>query len=422
MGNSSRHHFVHSLSKGLGWAWLLCFLLGELWVKAEPVRLGCEVLADLRYAPLKGKRVGLITNPSGVDRRQRSTIDALRTAPGVKLVALFAPEHGLHGDVTAGREFPDSVDARTGLPVYSLYGPGPVRKPTPSMLKQVDVLVYDIQDTGCRSYTYISTLGLAMEACGEAGKEFIILDRPNPLGGLRVEGPVLDPAFRSFVGEWRIPYLYGMTCGELARMIAREGWIRKSCKLTIVPMKGWKRSMTWRHTGLAWVPTSPNIPYPDSPLYYPCTGFLGALGGVNIGIQFKKPFECVTAPWLDANKLSRALNRAPLRGLKFHPFHMRQQGWAQHGIWIEFTDPARAQLFAVNFHVIDAVRATAGVDLYQEAVKSEKSFSLLDRVVGTDAVRKALERRAPAGSIIKSWQPAEDAFRKNRSPYLIYRD
>jgi uncharacterized protein YbbC (DUF1343 family) len=401
---------------------LWCGLLLPWLVQAADVRLGNEVLADLRYAPLKGKRIGLITNPSGVDRRQRSTVDALRAAPGVKLVALFAPEHGLHGDFPAGQEFRDSMDKRTGLPIYSLYGPGPTRKPTPAMLKNIDALVYDIQDAGCRSYTYISTLGLAMEACGELDKEFVVLDRPNPVGGARVEGPMLEPAFRSFIGQWQIPYLYGMTCGELARMINREGWIHRSCKLTIVPMKGWKRSMTWRHTGLPWVATSPNIPRGDSPLYYPCTGFLGALGGVNIGIQLKKPFECVTAPWLDANKLSRALNRAGLRGIKFHPLSTLHQGTAQRGVWIEFKDPARARLFAVNFHVIEAVRATSGIDLYAEAIKSNRSFSLLDRVMGTDKVRQALDKRVSAKTIVKSWEAGEEAFRKRREPYLIYRD
>jgi uncharacterized protein YbbC (DUF1343 family) len=390
--------------------------------QAQAVRLGNEVLVDLDFAPLRGKRVGLITNPSGVDRRRQSTLDVLRRARGVKLVALFAAEHGLASDYPAGHEFPNAVDRRTSLPVYSLYGPGPVRKPTPAMLKNIDALVYDIQDTGCRSYTYISTMGLAMEACGENDKEFIVLDRPNPIGGLRIEGPTLDPAFKSFVGQWQIPYLYGMTCGELARMINREGWIRKPCKLTIVPMKGWKRSMVWRDTGLTWVPTSPNIPHRDSPLYYPCTGLLGALGGVNIGIQIGRPFECVTAPWLDAEKLSRALNRAGSPGIQFRPFTTTLSGTTQRGVEISFTDPARARLFAVNFHVLDAIRATAGVNLYESAVNSGKSFSLLDRVMGTDLTRAALARHTSATALAKSWQAGEDAFRKRRAPYLVYPD
>src|SRR6185503_4010549 len=204
---------------------------------APPARvwLGNEVLELQRFEVLRGKKIGLITNPSGSNSHRRSTVDVLRAAPGVRLVALFGAEHGLTGEAAAGQEVKDSFDHNTGLPVYSLYGPGPTRKPTPRMLKGLDALVYDIQDTGCRAYTFISTMGLAMEACAEAGIEFIVLDRPNPTGGLRVEGPRLKNAFRSFVGQWDIPYVYGLTCGELALMINGEGWIKKPCRLSVVP-------------------------------------------------------------------------------------------------------------------------------------------------------------------------------------------
>ena len=168
----------------------------------------------------------------------------------------------------AGKEFPNSTHRHTGLPIYSLYGPGPVRKPTPAMLKKIDCLVYDIQDTGARSYTFISTMGLCMEECGKAGVEFVVLDRPNPLGGQRVEGLILNPRFKSLVGHWKIPYVYGMTAGELAYMISGESWIRYRPKISIVKMKGWTRSMHWRGTGLKWVPTSPNIPHGNSPVSY----------------------------------------------------------------------------------------------------------------------------------------------------------
>src|SRR6266542_3058018 len=187
-------------------------------VQAAPaqVQLGSEVLAADGFQELQSKRVGLITNPSGVSRKGESTIDLLRRAPGVKLVALFGPEHGIYGDVKAGENIRDKTDPRTGLPVHSLYGA--TRKPTLPMLKGLDTLIYDLQDTGVRSYTFISTMGLAMEACAEADVQFVVLDRPNPLGGERVEGPMVDDRFRSFVGQWNIPYAYGMTCGELARM------------------------------------------------------------------------------------------------------------------------------------------------------------------------------------------------------------
>lgn len=208
--------------------------LSALALAASPprVRPGCEVLAEGGFRELQGKRVGLIANQTSVDAGGVPTWQRLRRAPGVQLVALFAPEHGLAGDIPAGKEFTNATHAPTGLPVYSLYGPGPTRKPTPAMLRGLDVLVYDLQDTGLRAYTYISTLGLAMEACGAAGVEFVVLDRPNPLGGVRVEGPGVAPAFRSFVGQWNIPVVYGLTPGELARMINGEGWINPRCRLS----------------------------------------------------------------------------------------------------------------------------------------------------------------------------------------------
>ena len=206
--------------------------------KDPKVRTGVEVLKQRNFDVLRGKRVGLITNPTGVDRSMRSTIDILFEAPGVKLVALFGPEHGIRGDVFAGENVKDSVDAVTKVPVYSLYGK--TSKPTPEMLKDLDVLVYDIQDNGCRSYTYIATMARAMAAAAENGKEFVVLDRPNPLSGKRIEGNLNEKPFQSSVNYLAIPYVYGLTCGELASMINQEGLMdtTNKCRLTVVPMKG----------------------------------------------------------------------------------------------------------------------------------------------------------------------------------------
>ena len=216
---------------------LLCFLMP---LSATPVvELGIDTLVKFKFKGLEGKRVGLLTNQTGVNSRGVSTIDILRNAKEVNLVALYSPEHGLYGAELAGDAVSDTKDVRTGLPVYSLHGA--TRKPTPAMMKGIDVLLYDLQDIGCRSYTYISTMGLAMEAAGEAGVAFYVLDRPNPLGGNRIEGMPLDPAFRSFVGQWNIPYVYGLTPGELAQMIVKERWITKAPKLVIVPGPGWCR-------------------------------------------------------------------------------------------------------------------------------------------------------------------------------------
>ena len=224
------------------------------------IKTGIEVLKEQNFKCLEGKRVGLITNPTGVDNHLISTIDILHEAPNVNLVALYGPEHGVRGDVHAGDKVDNANDSSTGLPVYSLYGK--TRKPTPEMLKDIDVLVYDIQDIGCRSFTYISTMGVAMEAAAENNKEFIVLDRPNPIGGLKIEGNVVEDGYISFVSQFKIPYLYGLTCGELALMLNGEQMLSKPCNLHVVKMKGWKRKMDYVQTGLQWIPSSPHIPHP----------------------------------------------------------------------------------------------------------------------------------------------------------------
>jgi uncharacterized protein YbbC (DUF1343 family) len=391
--------------------------------RAGEVKLGNEVLAARKFAVLTGKKIGLITNPSGVNRQLDSTIEVLRTAPGVKLTALFGPEHGIYGDVPAGDKVESRVDQRTGLPAHSLYGA--TRKPTPEMLKGLDALVYDLQDTGCRSYTFISTMGVAMEACGEAGIEFIVLDRPNPLGGDRVEGPLVEEKFRSFVSKWDVPYVYGLTCGEVARMINGEGWIKSPCKLTVVPMKGWKRSMVWRDTGLPWVPTSPHVPHGESPIFYVATGILGEIGGVNTGVGYTLPFQTIAAPGIDPPRLADLLNGYKLPGVRFNPvtykpYYFTFKDELLGGVQIYFTEPSRAPLTAINFYALEALKNLAGRDLFAEAVKANQSFAMFDKVNGTDATRKALQAGTSAAEIVVSWKAGEEAFRKQRRKYLLY--
>jgi uncharacterized protein YbbC (DUF1343 family) len=390
---------------------------------AAEVKLGNEMLVESHFASLAGKKIGLITNPSGVNRNLQSTIDVLRSARELKLVALFGPEHGVYGDVAAGARIENRTDPRTGLPAYSLYGAS--HKPTPEMLQGLDALVYDLQDTGCRSYTFISTMGVAMEACAENGLEFIVLDRPNPLGGERVEGPLVEEKFRSFVSKWDVPYVYGLTCGELARMIAGEGWIKAPCKLTVVPLKGWKRSMVWRDTGLPWVPTSPHVPHGESPLFYVATGILGEIGGVNTGVGYTLPFQTIAAPGIESHEFAKVLNAYKLPGVRFSPvtykpyyFTFKDENVA--GTQIYLTDPSRAPLMAINFYALEALRKLAGRDLFEEAIKANKSFGMFDKVNGTDATRKALQSGASAAEIVASWKATEDAFRKQRRKYLLY--
>ena len=276
------------------------------------VKPGIEVLESRGFEGLIGKRVGLVTNPSGVDRNLRSTIDILYNAPEVRLKKLFAPEHGVRGDAYAGSYVPDTKDPATGLPVYSIYGPH--RKPTAEMISGLDIVVYDIQDIGSRSYTFISTLGLVMRACAEQGVEVMVLDRPNPLGGNKVEGCLVEDGFHSFVSEFKIPYIYGLTVGELAMLINEEGLNcgekgnepPLKCKLSVIPMAGWRRDMRYPDTGLPWVLPSPNIPYPQSAVNYPSAGIAGEFQGyLNIGIGYTLPFEVFAAEWIDADALKR---------------------------------------------------------------------------------------------------------------------
>lgn len=388
------------------------------------VLLGNEVLAAEGFRVLAGKRVGLITNPSGVNRKLETTLDVLRAAPGVKLVALFGPEHGIYGDVPAGDKIASRTDERTGLPVHSLYGA--TRKPTAEMLQGLDVLVYDLQDTGCRSYTFVSTMGLAMEACGEAGVEFVVLDRPNPLGGLRIEGTLVEQEkLRSFVSQWDVPYVYGLTCGELARMINARGWIKQACKLTVVPMRGWQRAMVWADTGLPWVPASPHVPRGDSPLFQVATGMIGEIGNVSIGVGYTLPFECIGLPKVNPHTLAEKLNGYGLAGVAFRPltykpYYAAYKDEIVGGVQVYFTDPANAPLTAINYYALEALNQVAGRDVFAEAVKANKKFDMFDKVNGTDATRLALQAGKSAAEIVAGWKAGEEKFRAERKGYLLY--
>lgn len=334
------------------------------------VKPGIEVLRDNNFEQLKGKRVGLITNPTGVDNNLKSTVDILFEADGVKLVALYGPEHGVRGDVHAGDHVGNSVDPTTGVKVYSLYGK--TRKPSKEMLKDIDVLVYDIQDNGCRSFTFISTMGVAMEACAEYGKEFMVLDRPNPVGGTKVEGNLVEPKYISFVSQFAIPYLYGLTPGELANMLNEEGMLKggKKVKLTVVPMEGWTREMSFAQTGMPWVLPSPHIPQPESSVYYPASGILGELGYISIGVGYTLPFQIFGAEWINAEELSKALNGLDLPGMRFRPIHFKPfysvgKGKNMQGVQMHVTDKEKANLSLTQFYVMQEMAR-----LYPEDRKS----------------------------------------------------
>jgi uncharacterized protein YbbC (DUF1343 family) len=385
---------------------------------------GVDVLRTQGFEVLKGKRVGLITNPTGLASDFQSTVDILAHAPGVKLVALFGPEHGVRGDMEGGAYVDNYIDQQTGLPVYSLYGR--TRKPTPDMLKDLDVLVYDIQDIGVRSYTYISTMGRAMEAAAEQGIEFVVLDRPDPLSGVRVEGAMLDTAYSSFVGMYPVPYVYGMTAGELAQMINGEGWLAggEQCKLTVVPMEGWRRTMWWDDTGLPWVLTSPHIPHPMTAAFYVMTGLLGELGTANQGVGYTLPFELVGAPWVDGYHLADYLNGLGLEGvvfrpLSYKPFYFDTSAGLFHGVQIHVVDREQLNMTEVQLSVLEAlIRLFPDWNILDRA-RPERIRSF-DRVNGSPDIRTWLQDGIPVKEMLEKIDAQRAQFMIKREKYLLY--
>lgn len=383
---------------------------------------GIDVLVEDNFAQVKGKRVGLVINHTAVRRDVRlMTLDAFLATDQCKLTAVFAPEHGLDGGVLAG----ESVDAevRDGLPIYSLYGK--TKKPTSSMLKDVDVMVYDIQDVGVRSYTYISTLLNVMQGCAEAGKPLIVLDRPNPIGGDVVDGNVLDMRFKSFVGPAPIPYVHGLTVGELATMANEKGWLegKKRCDLTVVRMRGWRRSMTWRETGLLWIPTSPHVPKSESAFAIAATGAIGEIGVINIGVGYTTPFELIGAPWMDGREFASRLNTMDVPGIYFRPtrykpFYAMSSGQMCGGVQV-LRVGERCAPFTATIALMTTLR-----DMYPDRklfdnVKSDR-WNMFDKVCGTDQIRRKIQAGESFRNILAWWQPDLRKYISDREGYLLY--
>jgi len=389
---------------------------------AAQVSTGLDVLIAKNFEHLKGKRVGLVTNQTAVSKGGRTAIDAFRQASQVRLVALYGPEHGLDGKTPAGEYVATRKYKKTGLPVYSLYGS--TRKPTQEMLKGLDALVYDIQDIGCRSYTFISTMGLAMQAAAEAGIDFYVLDRPNPLGGLRIEGPPLDPEYRSFVGQYEIPYVYGLTPGELALLINHSKWMGgKPVSLHVVPMNGWTRNMVWEATGLRWVAPSPNIPTPMSARYYVATGWMGESGGMSNGVGGNEPFAVVGGSGISPERYADALNKLKLSGVSFQETVYRiTQGKFKGGtvpsVRIIFTDLEKANLTNLSPHLMSVWQKQSGLGLFRKS--TAEKICMFNKVTGGTAVKRWLASGKSVESLIASWQPSITRFREERKAVLLY--
>lgn len=401
---------------------LLCFLGLVGPSMGQKVKTGIEVLKSEKFKTLEGKRVGLVTNPTGVDNDLRSVVDILHAAKNVNLVALFGPEHGVRGNAHAGDAVGNDIDPTTGVPVYSLYGK--YRMPSDEMLKGIDVLVYDIQDIGCRSFTYISTLGNIMKAAARNNIKVVVLDRPNPLGGNKVEGCITEDDCISFVSQFKVPYVYGLTPGELALLLNNEGLLGERCDLEIVKMKGWKRKMTYSDTGLKWVLSSPHIPEATSAPFYAVSGIVGELDSLNIGVGYTVPFQTFAAPWIKAAELSERMNALGLRGFSFRPiyyspFYSKFKGQQLEGVQVYITNYRKARLCEVQFYILQEL-----YKLYPEhdvLADSKNRTDMFNKVCGSKEIRRLFLKRHRWSDARDYWDKDIKAFKKLSKQYYLYK-
>ncbi|MEX2532030.1 MAG: DUF1343 domain-containing protein [Gemmatimonadota bacterium] len=378
---------------------------------------GIEVLLTDSLHLVEGRRVGLITNHTGIDAAGVPSIDRLHRHPAVELVALYSPEHGIRGTTEAGVLVDHSRDEATGLPVHSLYGE--TRKPTPAMLEGVEVLLFDIQDIGTRYYTYIYTMGLAMEAAGAAGIPFVVLDRPNPVGGRQIQGNVLDPRFASFVGLHPLPMRHGMTPGELARLYRSAGWAEAD--LVVVPAAGWTRDALFPETDLPWLPPSPNMPDLESALHYPGTCLFEGTN-LSVGRGTDRAFQQVGAPWLDGEELAARMGAYELPGVRFeavrftpsNPGDGKFGGEELGGVRLHVTEPRQYDPTATGVALLVESHRLAG-DRWSWRTEH------FDRLAGTDALRLGIVAGLGVPELTSGWAGELKAFEELREGALLYR-
>jgi uncharacterized protein YbbC (DUF1343 family) len=387
------------------------------------VRVGLDVLIDEHLPILKGKKVGIITNQTGISSAGEHIVDILSRLPGISVSALFAPEHGIRGDLPDGEEIASYIDAATGIRVWSLYGQH--QKPTAEMIKEVDMLIYDIQDVGARFYTFISTLGLAMEAASEYGKAFVVLDRPNPINGLTIEGPIIEEKYFSFVGQYPIPVRYGMTPGEMAQMIKGEGWIEQKNRLDlqIISMKGWTREMWYDETGLPWVRPSPNIPSVLTAALYPGLCLVEALN-ISEGRGTMRPFEQIGAPWIDSSMLARTMNEYSLPGIYFRPVTFTPVSIPGAAPWNKYRDQ---QIHGLDIIITDreklrSLQVMVYLLITLEKLSPEKLElrDNLERLIGIQSFRHSIKNLRPPAAILKEWETEMQKFKELQKKYLLY--
>lgn len=418
----SRRLFLRSL--GLAAPLLAGTALGG--ARPAGFRLGIDVLEANGFDLLRGRRVGLLTHPAGVNRRGLSSITVLQRAPEVRLVALFGPEHGIYGDEKANVPVEDRIDPATGLPVFSLYGK--YRRPTPEMLARLDTLVIDLQDIGARSYTYVSCMRYVIEEAFQAGKEVIVLDRPNPLGGLKVDGPPLEEQWMSYVGAFRVPYVHGLTIGELANMAVRKPgvlqipWntVRRG-RLQVVPMEGWTRRMMWPDTGLKWIPTSPAIPDLSAVLGYPMTGLGAQLGGFSHGYGTRLPFRLLQFTGRTPESISAALRARRIEGLDFPVIPFEVKGQPRRATYVRVSDWHRLKPTALSLHMMALACAWHESNPFADAPEAQRN--LFNKHVGDGRVLDFLIRNGedlPLESLLADWAGYCRGFRGESRAWQLY--
>lgn len=382
-------------------------------------KLGLEVFLESQLDLVAGKRVGLVACPSSVDRRLRSSVERLHAHPDIDLVALFGPEHGIRGDAQAGAKVDSTVDPLTQLPVHSLYGK--TQRPSPAMLRDLDAIIIDLQDGGVRFYTFVATTLYVMEAAREAGVSVVILDRPAPINGTRVEGPLLDPAYSSFVGPAPLPIRYGLTIGELARLRNEQDI---HCDLTVVPMRHWSREMWYDDTGLPFVPSSPNLPTLDAMTLYPGTCLIE---GTNLseGRGTTRPFEYIGAPWINAESLAAQLNGLELAGARFRPVYFvptfsKYQGQLCAGVQIYVTDREQFPTVRAMLHILQTLKRTYADSFSWRQPWIPGKQRPIDLLWGSNRLRRHIDADRPLEDLAAEWQPGLRQFEELRKEYLLY--
>lgn len=403
----------------------LFWLLPAALIAGEEVKVGIDTLFDgPNINLLRGRRIGLITNHTAINSEMKPTAEVLKERArefNYTVKALFAPEHGLTGSAHAFETINDELEA-SGIPVYGLYGKQ--QRPTPEMLKMIDILLFDIQDIGSRSYTYITTLFYAMEEAAKHSIPVMVLDRPNPINGVVIDGPMLDEKWRSIVGYINVPYCHGMTVGELAQFFNFE--YNVGCNLTVAKMKGWKRCMSYSDTGLPWIPTSPHVPEATTPLYYPMTGILGELSIVNIGVGYTLPFKIVGAPWINAEAFAKALNAQKFEGVYFQPFYFKPfygkfANESCQGVLITINDPELYHPVATQYLLIGMLKSLYPKQFEESMASSRNRKNMFIKVNGNEEIYRIITEEKNIIWPLRGFdQRARNSFATKRRKYLLY--